>query len=165
MPSLENIANSIHGWLNNNFSGPWPMLIEFAIDYGNDWFVIPVELDIGSLYRSRSLIITDTFGVRTSLQSASELREPFSTWRMFQHSHLRGSEISKPASNLFFLPPSLVKSLESQPFFIIPVLECRQNNAILQEKLSCAGFYFYNDWLSSVMFFSSWLFPCNFPIG
>jgi len=31
MPSLENIANSIHQWLNNNFSGPWPMLIEFAI--------------------------------------------------------------------------------------------------------------------------------------
>ena len=31
MPSLENIANSIHVWLNNHFSGPWPMLIEFAI--------------------------------------------------------------------------------------------------------------------------------------
>ena len=31
MPSLENIANSIHVWLNNNLSGPWPMLIEFAI--------------------------------------------------------------------------------------------------------------------------------------
>ena len=31
MPSLENIANSIHGWLNSNLSGPWPMLIEFAI--------------------------------------------------------------------------------------------------------------------------------------
>ena len=31
MPSLENIANNIHVWLSNNFSGPWPMLIEFAI--------------------------------------------------------------------------------------------------------------------------------------
>ena len=31
MPSLENIANKIHQWLNNNLSGPWPMLIEFAI--------------------------------------------------------------------------------------------------------------------------------------
>ncbi len=91
------------------------LLIEFAVDYGNDWFVIPVELDIGSLYRSRSLIITDTFGVRTMMQSASELREPFSTWRMFQHSHLRGSGLSKPAASMFFLPPSLVKSLESRP--------------------------------------------------
>ena len=31
MPSLENIANNIHVWLSNNFNGPWPMLIEFAI--------------------------------------------------------------------------------------------------------------------------------------
>ena len=31
MPSLENIANSIHEWLNNSLSAPWPMLIEFAI--------------------------------------------------------------------------------------------------------------------------------------
>jgi NADH-quinone oxidoreductase subunit H len=30
MPSLENIANNIHQWLNNNISGPWPMLIEFV---------------------------------------------------------------------------------------------------------------------------------------
>ena len=89
------------------------LLIEFAVDYGNDWFVIPVELDVGSLYRTRSLIVTDTFGVRTMIQPASELKEPFSTWRMFQHSHLRGSGPDKPASNQFFLPPSLVKSLES----------------------------------------------------
>ena len=31
MPSLEHIANQIHEWLNNSFSAPWPMLIEFAI--------------------------------------------------------------------------------------------------------------------------------------
>ena len=91
------------------------LLVEFAVDYGNDWFVIPVELDVGSLYRTRSLIVTDTFGVRTLIKSASELREPFSTWRMFQHSHLRGNGAAKPMSNLYFLPPSLVKSLESRP--------------------------------------------------
>lgn len=34
---------------------------------------------------------------------------------MFQLSHLRGSGITQPASNLFFLPPSLLKSLESEP--------------------------------------------------
>ena len=31
MPSLENIANSIHAWLNNTFSPTWAMLIEFAL--------------------------------------------------------------------------------------------------------------------------------------
>ena len=91
------------------------LLVEFALAYGNDWFVIPIELDVGSLYRTRSLVITDTFGVRTLIKSSSELGEPHSTWRMFQHSHMRGSGLTKPASNLFFLPPSLLKSLESRP--------------------------------------------------
>jgi NADH-quinone oxidoreductase subunit H len=31
MPSLENIANSIHVWLNDTFSPTWAMLFEFAI--------------------------------------------------------------------------------------------------------------------------------------
>jgi hypothetical protein len=34
---------------------------------------------------------------------------------MFQLSYLRGSGSNGPASNLFFLPPSLLKSLESRP--------------------------------------------------
>jgi len=90
------------------------LLVEFALAYSNDWFVIPVELEIGSIHRSHSLVITDTFGVRTLIRPASELAAPFSTWRMFQHSHLRGSgQGSVP--DLFFLPPALLKCLESRP--------------------------------------------------
>ena len=36
-------------------------------------------------------------------------------WRTFQHSYLRGSGLTNPAANLFCLPPSLLKSLESRP--------------------------------------------------
>src|SRR5262249_11477109 len=38
-----------------------------------------------------------------------------SRWRMFQLSYTRGSGFTVPASNMFFLPPSLLKNLESQP--------------------------------------------------
>ncbi len=91
------------------------LLVEFALSYGNDWFVIPVELQVGSLYRCRSLVIEDTFGVRTLVKASSQLSEPNSSWRMFQQSHTRGSGLTKPASNLFFLTPSLLKGLESKP--------------------------------------------------
>jgi len=91
------------------------LLVEFALSYGNDWFVIPIELDVGSLYRTNSLVITDSFGVRTAIRPSAELPEPFSTWHMFDHSTLRDSGLAKPSANLFFLPPALVKSLESRP--------------------------------------------------
>ncbi|MET0166530.1 MAG: hypothetical protein ABW318_16190, partial [Vicinamibacterales bacterium] len=91
------------------------LLVEFSLTYGNDWFVIPIELDVGSLYRCRSLVIEDTFGVRTLIKSSSELGEPNSTWRMFQQSHTRGSGVNEPSVNLFFLTPSLIKGLESRP--------------------------------------------------
>ena len=91
------------------------LLVEFALAYGNDWFVIPIELEVGALYRTRSLVITDTFGVRTLIKSSSELGHPHSEWRMFQQSYLRGSDLVGPAPNTFFLSPSLLTSLESRP--------------------------------------------------
>ena len=91
------------------------LLVEFALAYGNDWFVIPIELEVGALYQTRSLVITDTFGVRTLIKSSSELGQPHSEWRMFQQSYLRGSGLVGPAPNTFFLSPSLLKSLESEP--------------------------------------------------
>jgi hypothetical protein len=93
-----------------------------AVDLGgNDWFVIPVELNVGSLYRTRSLVITDTFGIRTLIKSSSELGAPYSTWRMFQHSYL-------PASNLFLLSPSLLKSLEGHPIEEVLFLRDEMSN-------------------------------------
>jgi hypothetical protein len=55
--------------------GPAELGWSCAIDLGgNDWFVIPVELDVGSLYRTRSLVITDTFGMPCSdLGSAAKI--------------------------------------------------------------------------------------------
>ncbi len=91
------------------------LLVEFALDYGNDWFVIPVELEVGSLCRTRSLIITDTFGVQTLIKSNSESGDRNSLWRMFQISHTRGSGLPKPEPNLFFLPPSIISGISDQP--------------------------------------------------
>jgi len=91
------------------------LLVEFALSYGNDWFVIPIELDVGSLCRTRSLVITDTFGVRTLIRPSGERDMPHPEWRMFQLSQLPIDMDLKPEPNLFFLPPSIIKSLESRP--------------------------------------------------
>ncbi|MBO4209056.1 hypothetical protein GSF22_24095, partial [Micromonospora echinofusca] len=40
-------------------------VLEYGLAYANDHFLVPLELPVGSVTRIRSLIVTDTFGVRT----------------------------------------------------------------------------------------------------
>jgi hypothetical protein len=92
------------------------MLIEYAGSYGNDWFVVPLDLPVGSLTRVNSLVVTDTFGVRTLHRPIGDPMLPkpyFSLWQM-AHTRRAGTEpLASPASNLFFVPPSLGRNLES----------------------------------------------------
>ncbi len=60
------------------------LLIEFAITYGNDWFVIPLDVEVGALCRTQSLIVTNTFGERFLIRPSTDAATPASTWRMFQ---------------------------------------------------------------------------------
>jgi hypothetical protein len=57
-------------------------LIEFALVAGTDWFQLPVEVPLGSMLRVRNLVVTDTFGQRTVVESTRE-RQSSSNWRAF----------------------------------------------------------------------------------
>ncbi len=83
------------------------LLIEFATSYGNDWFVIPVELETGSICTIRSLIITDTFGDRFAVPDTTQS----GPWRMFQLT----SNSLEPASGFLFVPPVVLKNVEGPP--------------------------------------------------
>lgn len=92
------------------------LMIEYASSYGNDWFVVPMSLRVGSLTSVSSLVVTDSFGVRSLLKPIGDRSLPAPHWSMYQLAHIRrpGAEpVSSPASNLFFLPPSLARSLQS----------------------------------------------------
>lgn len=96
------------------------LLIEFALSYGNDWFVLPVELPVGSLCQIASLVITDTFGERTLIPATSaSLLPAASAWRMYRNSMDRQSSsvfsTSAAPPEFFFLAPTLGKTLEGQP--------------------------------------------------
>ena len=93
------------------------LLVEFAISYGNDWFVIPVELPVGSVCRPRSLVVTNTFGESFLIRSGHDAGEPYDAWRMFQLSSppQSGTATTVLDANLFLLPPALLKTLENEP--------------------------------------------------
>jgi hypothetical protein len=95
------------------------LLVETITGYGNDWYVIPIDLPVGSLVMSRSLVVTDTFGVRTLLRPTGDpelrSREGFSMFSLAMPIDA-GDANGVAVTNLFFLP-ACVQALEG------PVLE------------------------------------------
>ena len=95
------------------------LMVEILTGYGNDWYVIPVDLPVGSLVECRSLVVTDTFGVRTLHRpTGAPAIQTRHGWSMFSLSMPvePGDATGVAITNLFYLPPT-IRPLEG------PVLE------------------------------------------
>jgi hypothetical protein len=86
------------------------LVMEFALVFGGDWFEIPIPLEIGSLNRVDSLVVTDTFGERTLVRS-TEASDPSAKlpWSMFALSN------GQQRLEWMFLPPSIGAVLDAPP--------------------------------------------------
>lgn len=83
------------------------LLVKFALEYSNDWFVLPLELAVGTVTGIRALVVTNTFGERMMIPHTSQVDGAASPWRMFHLTH--------DTQHLYFLPPVLGPTLESSP--------------------------------------------------
>jgi hypothetical protein len=104
------------------------LLIEFAMIAGDDWYVIPVDMPVGSAASVRWLVVTDTFGERTLIHSARHVdretaarsttpkadpRRTTAAWDMFRVAQDRRSGSDAPApADLFLLAPTVGTSLQ-----------------------------------------------------
>ena len=84
------------------------LLAEYALVFGTDWFVIPLELAVGSVFRLQTLEVRDTFGVTTQVGPSRNMDG--TRWAMFNLSRASGS-----LTDLFLLPPTLAGRLEGDP--------------------------------------------------
>ncbi len=84
------------------------LLLEFALVYGNDWFVVPVELPIGALFRIQTFTVRDSFGRTADLKRAN--RGGASPWRMFELTGAAGA-----TADTFLLAPTISNALEGDP--------------------------------------------------
>ena len=83
------------------------MLREFALIYGNDWFVVPIPVTVGAVAHVTSLVVTDTFGITQTIPHYSATPDG-GRWRMFA---ISGDAIDYR----LILPPVLAQGLDSQP--------------------------------------------------
>jgi hypothetical protein len=85
------------------------LVVEFALVYGNDWFVVPVRLPVGSLLRVTSFTVRDTFGVTTAITRSRNTGE--TPWSLFEIS----GDPPSVGRDHFFLSPTLAQRLEGEP--------------------------------------------------
>ena len=89
---------------------PLLLLAEFGLIYGNDWTVVPYNLEVGSLADVRGIIVSDVFGVQTLIRPAGQgQRMDWQKWSMYNLASTDGVD------NRLFLPPSVAKVYESGP--------------------------------------------------
>jgi hypothetical protein len=88
------------------------LLVEFALIYGNDWFLMPVEMPVGSLSRVRSLVVTNSFGEKVTIEPFGRAGGAGTSWRMFAVTEEGRPPTPPPEGGpLFFLPPVLGPSV------------------------------------------------------
>ena len=89
---------------------PLLLLAEFGLIYGNDWTVVPYNLEVGSLADIKGIIVTDVFGVQTLIRPAGQGQQmDWQKWSMYNLA--RADQVD----NRLFLPPSVAKVYESAP--------------------------------------------------
>jgi hypothetical protein len=92
------------------------VLAEFALIYGNDWYIVPLEVNVGSLCRIRSLVVTNSFGDQVSIAPFTATNAAAGAWRMFSLSpDRRYPTVGAVPEGYLFVPPVLASSLSSQP--------------------------------------------------
>ncbi|MEA2549170.1 MAG: hypothetical protein QOE42_1768 [Chloroflexota bacterium] len=59
------------------------LLLEFALVYGNDWFVIPLELGVGQIAEVHGVAVTNVFGERRWVARSPAEVGPGNRWSLF----------------------------------------------------------------------------------
>ena len=89
------------------------VVAEFALLFGNNWFVVPYRQPVGSLAELEGAIVTDVFGWRTLVSPATgSAGLDWTAWDLFSLSPRGTGSAAAPLPQHLFLPPALAHVLD-----------------------------------------------------
>jgi hypothetical protein len=90
------------------------LLMEFALVYANDWFLVPFRLPAGTLAHVEGVAVTNTFGERFWIIAAGTgIEQNWHRWAMFQINSEGLSE--RQADTSLFIPPVVANTMDGTP--------------------------------------------------
>jgi hypothetical protein len=92
------------------------VVAEFALVYGNNWFVIPYTQRIGTLAEIEGVVVTDVFGRRTLVRAAvPSSGGKWTSWDLFSLSPRGTGAAPPPLPQHLFLPALSGQVLDAEP--------------------------------------------------
>jgi hypothetical protein len=108
------------------------LVAEFALLYGNNWFVIPCRQTIGTLAEIEALVVTDVFGIRTLVRPVNQgSGVSWTAWDFFSLS--RRETPGVPGSTVgahLFLPAAASTVDEGEPVESVAFLRDEMSNMV-----------------------------------
>jgi hypothetical protein len=95
-------------------------VLEYALVFGNDWFVLPLTLPTNALYRVSTFTVRDNFGV--------ELPIPPAGWSLYEMSLAAGAPVRALADTLYLCPA--LDALEGPPLEHVMMMRDEMANLV-----------------------------------
>jgi hypothetical protein len=110
------------------------ILLDFALMFSNDWLLVPYTVPVGSISEVQGIIINDTFGDRTWIESAGlGEEENWRRWNMYtlsSNDFKNNNTSGKYADIRLFIPPAINKALESAPLEKVNMIRDEMANLV-----------------------------------
>ena len=102
------------------------LLAEFGLIYGNDWSLVPYDLEVGSLAEVLGVVVTDVFGARTFIRRAGTRdSDGWQHWNMYD---LKNRDVGVAPQLL--LPPAIVRRDEGRPIDKVALMRDEMANLV-----------------------------------
>ncbi len=119
------------------------LLTEFALVYGGDWLLVPLEAPAGSLVRIVALDVRDTFGRVVRVGPTTSIEPPSAGWRMFGISPGVAFDAAAAGTNapqdVLFVAPALASSLQGRAIEEVLLLRDEMANMAWAVERSVEG--------------------------
>ena len=92
------------------------LLTDFALVYGDDWFLVPLDVPVGVVHRITSMEVRDTFGITSTVTpTVGELSAATTAhrqWAMYRTTGVGGPDLGL---DVLFVPPALAMTTSGPP--------------------------------------------------
>lgn len=101
---------------------------QYALQYSNDWLVVPFLVPNGSLAEIKGIVVTDTFGMRTLIRPAAQGQTAnWQSWGLF---NLSGPLAYEAADVRTLMPPVAPPALRGDPVESVALLRDEMANMV-----------------------------------